>query len=135
MPYHPSETDYQERGNSSLLIVPVSQMMGALSANPELVPLVGLPWLKACFSEYYSQGLPVFHVCLHSPAMTDQYLLNAMSELLRFMSRHSRVDFKCASEIHAYPLSYAKTLVYPYLFAVNRNVLCAALKSVMHAKQ
>jgi len=63
MPYHPSEYDYQEKGTLPLLIVPISQMFHAGNVNPEEVPIVGISWLKACFTEYYTQGMPLFHIC------------------------------------------------------------------------
>ena len=65
MPYRPKENDYQEKGDLPLLIVPISQMFLSGNVNPEVVPLVGLSWLKACFIEYYKQKIPVFHICMH----------------------------------------------------------------------
>lgn len=129
MPYHPSGEDYQEKGNLPLLIVPVSQMLGALIVNPEVVPIVGLRWLKACFTEYYRQNLPLFHICLHSPCMIDPYFLSAMSELLRFVSKHKGVNFRFASEIKEYAHVAPKTHLSPYLSGINKSIVGTILKS------
>jgi hypothetical protein len=113
MPYHPSATDYQAKGDLPLLMVPISQTMLGASVSPEIAPMIGRRWLESCFLEYYRQGLPLFHICLHSPCMTDQYFIKQMDELLRFIAERD-VSFKCASEITGYmdkrlradPLSY-----------------------------
>jgi len=129
MPYHPSEKDYQKRGSLSLLIIPISQIFRAGNVNPEVAPIVGLPWLKACFTEYYCQNLPLFHVCLHSPCMTDPYFIAAMDELLKFISKHKGIDFKFASEIEEYDTVIPKTNILPYLSAVNRSIIGTFFKS------
>lgn len=128
MPYHTSEDDCQVKGNLPLLIVPISQMLRAGNVNPEVVPAVGLPWLKACFQEYYRQNLPLFHTCLHSPCMTEPYFISAMDELLKFISKHG-VKFKFASEIKEYDNVTPKTDILPYLSGVNRNIIGTFLKS------
>ncbi len=124
MPYRPDRSDYQRKGNLPLLMVPVSQSLLGASATPELAPLVGLPWLKACFEEYYRQRLPLFHVCLHSPSMTDPYYRDVMDGLLRFIAGHD-VRFRFASEIGEYGAVRPKVDVVPYLAGVNRNMLNA----------
>ncbi len=129
MPYHPSEEDYQEKGNLPLLIVPISQMLRSGNVNPEVVPIVGLPWLKACFTEYYRQNLPLFHICLHSPCMAEPYFISAMDELLKFISRHENIDFKFASEIEEYANITPRANISLYLSAVNRNIIGTFLKS------
>jgi peptidoglycan/xylan/chitin deacetylase (PgdA/CDA1 family) len=128
MPYRPGRDDYQRKGDLPLLMVPVSQSLLGASATPELAPLVGLPWLKACFEEYYRQRLPLFHVCLHSPSMTDPYYRDVMDSLLRFIAGHD-VRFRFASEIGDYGAVRPKADVVPYLAGVNRNMLnaCPAL--------
>jgi len=131
MPYYPSEKDYQERGNLPLLIVPISQMSYAGSVNPEIVPLVGLSWLKACFLEYYTQDLPLFHICLHSPCMVEPYFISAMDNLLKFISGHRDIHFKFASEIEEYDSVRPQLNVMPYLFAINRNIAKSIFKSMM----
>ncbi len=126
MPYHPAEENYQKKGSLPLLIVPISQMLGAGNVNPEVAPSVGLPWLKACFREYYQQKLPLFHICLHSPCMTDPYFVSAMDGLLKFISEHD-VEFKFASEVGEYDEVIGKTRLIPYLFGINREIMRSLL--------
>lgn len=128
MPYHPSELDYQERGNLRLLVVPVSEMLMGADANPEMAPYLGASWLRACFKEYFSQNLPLFHICLHSLSMTDPYYRSTMREFLRFISTH-HVTFKFASEIEQYDLVDPRTKISPYLRYVNTTALNTALRS------
>ena len=123
MPYHPSLSDYQTKGNSPILIVPISHLYGDGNANPEAVPNVGLSFLKACFLEYYKQNLPLFHICLHSPCMTDDYYISATNEILRFISKHKNINFKFAAEINEYDSVNPKTKILPYLLAINRHAL------------
>jgi hypothetical protein len=124
MPYRPDRSDYQRKGDLPLLLVPVSRSLLGASATPELAPLVGLPWLKACFEEYYRQRLPLFHVCLHSPSMTDPYYRDVMDSLLRFIAEHG-VRFRFASEIGEYDEVRPKADFVPYLAGVNRSMLNA----------
>jgi hypothetical protein len=134
MPYHPSENDYQERGSLPILEVPVSQYFPRGNVNPEAVPNVGISWLKACFLEYYKQGLPLFHICLHSPAMTDDYFVSAMDDVLSFISEHRDVNFKFASEIGEYPAQNTHSRLAPYLLAVNSNILKTGFKKIFGIK-
>jgi hypothetical protein len=69
-----------------LLIAPISQMLRTGNVNPEMVPQVDLSWLKVCSLEYHSQRVPLFHVCVHSPAMADACFVSATNGLLRFIS-------------------------------------------------
>jgi peptidoglycan/xylan/chitin deacetylase (PgdA/CDA1 family) len=124
MPYRPDRADYQRRGGQPLLEVPVSQSLLGASATPELAPLVGLPWLQACFEEYYRQWLPLFHLYLHSPSMTDPYYRDVTESLIRFIGRHD-IRFRFASEIGEYGEEYPKADVGPYLAGLNRNLLNA----------
>ncbi len=124
MPYSPSGEDYQKEGEEPLLIVPISQYYPSGNVNPEVIPFVGLGWLKACFLEYYKQNLPVFHICLHSPCMIDPYFISAFDELLKFISKYN-VKFKFVSEIHKYDKTNAKTLIAPYIFGINRDLIKA----------
>ncbi|MCD6239309.1 MAG: polysaccharide deacetylase family protein [Thermotogae bacterium] len=130
MPYHPSEEDYQQKGDLPLLIVPISHMFIGGNVNPEVVPSVGLSWLKACFLEYYQQNMPLFHICLHSPCMTDPYFISAMDDFLKFISKHKNIGFKFASEIEEYDEVNPKTKFTPYLFAINRNIMKTGLRSL-----
>ena len=143
MPYRPSEEDYQKKGALPLLYVPVSQMLVCESVNPEVIPLRGLSWLKACFLEYYEQDMPLFHICLHSPSMTDSYFVKALDEFLGFISKHE-VSFKFSSEIKDPGQLNPRTNLLPYLtcfhtfmltclhtFALNRSLAKTMLKAVI----
>jgi len=130
MPYNPSRQDYQSRGDLPLLMIPVSQAFRFGLVSPEKLPFVGLPWLKACFTEYYTQSMPLFHICLHSPSMTNQFFIKGMEDLLTFIKSHRDIHFKTASDIPKYqnPKPYNKFL--PYLFAVNRTQIRTDLKAI-----
>lgn len=128
MPYHPSEDNYQEKGNLPLLLIPISKMLRIDGANPEVAPVAGLGWLKACFTEYYRQNLPLFHICLHSPCMTDQYFISVMDALLKFISKHN-VKFKFASEIEEYEEISPRTNILPYMLGINKEIIRAFLLS------
>ncbi len=123
MPYHPDKNDYQKKGDSPLLIVPVSQFFPRGSVTVENVPSYGLSWLKACFLEYYGQRAPLFHICLHSPCMTDEYFISAMDKLLSFIAGHRGIHFKFLSEIKEYPEKNFKTNIVPYVFNLNRKII------------
>lgn len=99
MPYHPSLEDYQAKGDLPFLIIPISQMVKGGNVNPEAARIYGVNWLKATFTEYNVKKQPVFHICLHSPAMTDEYYVDVLDKLLFFISRHRGVQFKYASEV------------------------------------
>lgn len=129
MPYNSSLNDYQKKGNLPLLMIPISQMFPAGNVNPEGIPVYGLSWLKACFLEYYKMNMPVFHICLHSPCMTDPYFISGMDCFLEFISKHKNVNFKFASEINEYDGVNPKTNIVPYLFGINKNILKLGLNS------
>lgn len=128
MPYHPSREYYQERGNLPILLVPISQFFPSGSISPEAIPFVGISWLKACFLEYYRQNVPLFHICLHSPAMTDCYFISAMENILSFISEHKNINFKFASEIREYPEREFKTSIFPYLLRLNKEIIISCFK-------
>ncbi len=130
MPYHPDEEDYQSKGNLPLLIVPISSMLRSGNVNPEVMPIVGLSWLKACFREYYLQNLPFFHICLHSPCMTNEYFISGMGNLLKFISKHRGVNFRFATEIKEYADVSPATNIFPYLLRVNRNTIRRFLRKI-----
>ena len=123
MPYHPSELDYQSKGELPILIVPITQMLRNGNVNPEVAPFVGFSWLKACFLEYYNQNLPCFHICLHSPCMVDPYFKKVMDNLLKFIASHKNIDFRFASDIEMYDEVYPKTNILPYLLGANREII------------
>lgn len=123
MPYHPDKHNYQKKGDYPILIVPTSQVFPIGQVNPEFVPEVGLSWLKAGFREYYNQNLPLFHICLHSPCMTNEYFISVFDELLSLIAGQKGINFKCASEIKEYEGVAAKTYVKHYLPAINRKVI------------
>ncbi|MBI2830674.1 MAG: PTS alpha-glucoside transporter subunit IIBC [Chloroflexi bacterium] len=128
MPYHPGKQNYQARGNLPLLFVPVSRMWLGGAASPEVATVWGLSWIKACFREYHKLGLPLFHVCLHSPSMTDPYFVAVLDELLRFISKHD-VAFKFASEIKEYDRTVPGNRISPYLLGVNRNMMMTCARA------
>jgi hypothetical protein len=128
MPYHPAPEDYQKQGNLPILLVPISQYFPGGSVNPETAPFVGLSWMKACFLEYYRQDVPLFHICLHSPSMTDDYFISEMENILAFISKHKVVHFKFASEIKEYPQREFKTNITPYLLRLNKEIIISCFK-------
>lgn len=121
MPYHPNERNYGEKGNLPLLIVPVSQSLFGSSISLENVPIVGISWLKACFIEYYKSNRSLFHICLHSPAMTDPYYISMMDELFKFMSKY-RVTYKSPSEVRESYMN-TKTDIFPYIPRFNKYII------------
>ena len=123
MPYHPASHDYQAKGDLPVLMVPTSQVFPVGVVSPEFAPEVGLSWLKACFAEYYYQDLPLFHICLHSPSMTDDYFISIMDNYLNFISKHERINFRFSSEIYEYYEIHAKTHFHHYLSAINFRLL------------
>jgi hypothetical protein len=104
MPYHPMFIDYQSRSiyreqEQSLIIVPISQMFKLGNINPEVISrFTSLP-LKFTIGEYYFKKIPLLHICLHSPCMVDQFFINAMDDLLKFITRFKNINFKFVSEI------------------------------------
>lgn len=122
-PYHPDKGDYQKKGDLPLLIVPTSQFFPQGGISIDIISYYGLSWLKACFLEYYKQEVPLFHICLHSPVMTDSYFISAMEEFLKFISKHKNINFKFASEIREYPEKSFKTNILPYIFAIDRKTM------------
>lgn len=128
MPYYPSKDDYQKKGDLPILMVPVSQFFPAGSINVESVPYYGLSWMKACFLEYYKQEIPIFHICLHSPSMTDSYFIDALDNLLSFISKHKNINFKFVTEIKKYPEKKYRTNILPYILNINSKILKIALK-------
>lgn len=127
MPYHPNSEDYQLKGSLPLFIVPVSQGLLGASANPEEARAFGLPWLKACFEEYYSRKAPVFHIALHSPTMTDSFYINVMESFLSFIASHKDIHFRFVSEIHEYPEKKILPNALAYLKGLNGTILKSVL--------
>ena len=130
MPYHPAENDYQARGGLPLLMVPVSRMMLTGAVCPEDEKKCGIAWLKACFSEYYKQNAPLFHIALHSPVMTDSYYISVLDDLLSFISLHENIHFKFVSQIEKYPHKNYKPGVLPYVSSINGNLIKTLAKRV-----
>lgn len=130
MPYHPSQDDYQKKGDLPILMIPISQMFHAGNVNPEVIPIYGLSWLKACFSEYYSQNIPLFHICLHSPCMNDPYFIMEMDRFLEFISKHKNINFKFASEIEKYEEVNSKTNIIPYISGLNWKTAKLGIKAI-----
>jgi peptidoglycan/xylan/chitin deacetylase (PgdA/CDA1 family) len=130
MPYCPSPDDYQKKGNLPILMIPISQTIHSGNVTPEVIPLSGLSWLKACFLEYYKQNMPIFHICLHSPCMTDQYFVSEMDNFLKFISKHRNVDFKFVSEIREYDEVSPKTNLLQYIFGFNWKIAKTGIKAI-----
>lgn len=131
MPYHPSSEDYQKKGDSPILIIPASQTILKRPIAPESVPGYGFSWFKVCFSEYYKQGAPLFHIFTHSPAMTDPYYLSVMDNFLSFISKHDNINFRFASEIKEYPARNFKTELLPYLLSPNKEIVKTIIKKLL----
>jgi peptidoglycan/xylan/chitin deacetylase (PgdA/CDA1 family) len=131
MPYHPAPEDYQKQGNLPILLVPISQYFPSGSVNPETAPFVGISWMKACFLEYYRQDAPLFHICLHSPAMTDPYFISTLERILAFISKHTNINFKFASEIGEYPKKEFKTNIVPYLLRANKEIIKSCFRKIV----
>ena len=51
--------------------------------------------------EYYVKKARLFHICLHSVYMTDDFYVSVMDRLLKFIAGYKGVQFKCASEVTA----------------------------------
>lgn len=126
MPYNPSVQDYQKSGSLPVLMVPISKTLTNAGASPESAPGIGLGFLKACFREYHSQNLPVFHICFHSPSMTSKYYIDVFDKFLKFISGHKNVEFSFASGLQACD-AVGRKKIYPYLRRINRNILAYAL--------
>ena len=134
MPYKPNEKDYQEKGNMPFLIVPISQTLLGGTVNPEGVITYGLGWLKSCFSEYYKQNVPLFHICLHSPSMADNFYISIMDKFLSFISERGSVNFKFVSEIKEYPRKKFRANVAPYFLGANGDLAKTFLKRITHVR-
>jgi hypothetical protein len=98
-PYNPDSSDYQKKGDLPLLIIPISQLGKGGNVNPENATTYPLPWFKLAFYEYYHKKSPVFHICLHSPIMTDPYFVDFFDRYLEYIAGHKDVYFKFAREI------------------------------------
>ena len=120
-PYHPDKNNYQKAGDCPLLIIPVSQLWRGGEVTPEIVPLVGLRWLKACFLEHY-RSMPIFHIYLHSPCMNNPYFISVMDRFLHFISKYE-ANFKFASEVEEYKNVNPKTSIKPYFFGINKTII------------
>jgi len=130
MPYNPDQNDYQKKGVSPFLMVPISRMPLGGMAGPEDIRKYGFSWLKACFLEYYNQGAPLFHIAMHSPAMTDDYYISFTDKLLSFISEHKNISFKFASEITEYPEKQIKNNLFYYMPAVNKTLAKTIFKKL-----
>ena len=131
MPFNPDGSDYQKKGSLPLLIVPISQTFLGGTMSPEGFPTYGFAWYKACFKEYYNAKVPLFHICLHSPLMTDPYFISAMDEFISFISKHQEINFKFASEIKKYPEKEFKNNIIPYFSAINKTLLSSASRKFL----
>lgn len=130
MPYSPDERNYQFKGKLPILIIPISQIFPRGNVNPEIAPFVGSSWIKASFLEYCSYNMPLFHICLHSPSMTDPFFISVMDDLLHFISKKPSAKFSFASEIEADYKEAPFLNISPYLLSINKNIICFSLKTV-----
>lgn len=130
LPYHPAKDDYQSKGDLPLLIVPTSQTIVGGYVSPEVVPSLGIKWLKACFMEYHDQKIPLFNIVLHSPSMTNDYYLGALDELLKFVSKFD-VEFKFISEIVSGDEISPSPNILPYMFGLNQNIMNAFFQKIL----
>ncbi|MEW6328841.1 MAG: polysaccharide deacetylase family protein [Candidatus Micrarchaeota archaeon] len=123
-PYHPSRADYQLRGDSKLLYVPVSELITGSTVSPESARGYGAPMLIAAFEDYLSQGMPVFHIALHSASMTDKNMRDIMGNLLAFIS-HRKKDARFASvtKIKEVGMREGSPRLLPYVRRINVRVL------------
>ncbi len=129
LPYRPDKNDYRVKGDLPILIVPTSQTIMGGYVSPELAPVLGINWLKACFREYYTQKAPLFNIVLHSPSMSDPYYLHAMDELLHYISKYD-VKFKFISEIkNEFDIDPGAN-IFPYILGVNHDLLNTVAKKV-----
>ncbi|MBU4274823.1 PTS alpha-glucoside transporter subunit IIBC [Patescibacteria group bacterium] len=131
MPYHPNSEDYQKKGDLPILIVPASQTIFRRPIAPEGVSSYGISWFKVCFSEYYRQNVPLFHIFTHSPAMTDPYYFSVMDNFLSFISKHNDINFKFTSEIKEYPINNFKTDILSYLFTPNKEIVKTIFRKLL----
>jgi hypothetical protein len=122
MPYRPSERNYQLKGDTELVIVPVSKMIRGGIVSPE--NRMGLGFLKAAFKEYALLGMPVFHIAFHSPAMTSRHYQTVFNELLKHMSGRHQV-FSPLHETTATKgdIVAISSLILPYLENLDASVL------------
>ena len=131
MPYNPAKDDYQKKGFLPLTIIPVSQTWLAGEANPERTVVYGLPWLKACFKEYYYSNAPVFHIALHSPSMTNDYFIELFEDFFSFIRQYHDIQFKFATEIKPFNKNNLKQSIAPYLNAMNITLLKSIINKII----
>jgi hypothetical protein len=134
MPYRPSVSGYQTRGDLPLLMVPISQTLMGASVSPEIIPTIGRRWLESCFLEYYRRKLPLFHICLHSPCMTDPYFVEQMDALLSFIARHD-VSFRYASEIREFRAGRQMADVLPYITRFNGDAIMDRVATAIEGRR
>lgn len=131
MPYHPAADDYQSIGDLPLIEIPIAQMIRFGSVNPERAPALGISWLKACFREYHALGLPVFHLCLHSPCMADPYFVRVLDELLEFITGYPGVEMATASEVGAHNGMTARGRFVSYIPAIRPEVVRTGIAALI----
>ena len=117
--------------SGALLMVPISRMPMGGMAGPEDIRKYGYQWLLACFKEYYNQSAPLFHIALHSPAMTDPYYIFFTDKFLSFISKHDNINFKFVSEIKEYPDKKIKTNYFYYASAINKTLAKTIFKKIV----
>ena len=131
MPYHPDRKDYQKKGDLPILIVPISRALFGVTVNPEEFPNVGYRWIKACFKEYCNSGVPLFHLCLHSPSATDSYFFKKIENLFSLISQSKDINFMFASQTKQYKNEVYGSNFLPYFFAVDKKIIRAAIRKTV----
>ncbi len=126
-PYRPASADYQVRGRCKLLYVPVSELITGSTASPESTRDFGASVLMAAFEDYLSQGMPVFHIPLHSASMTDKNMRGIMAKLLEFISHSKGARFVQPTKIRDTGARQGSPRLLPYIKRVDARVLSHVL--------
>lgn len=130
LPYTPDINDYQSQGNINIAMIPVSKDILGGVASPE--NLNGLNFLKACFKEYYTQNLPLFHICLHSPSMFSIYYQKVFDNLLQYINIH-KVEYILPNQIDSNLINQNASIdnkITPYLKKIDLNIIKNVLRSI-----
>ncbi len=83
-PYEPDVKDYQSRGTSALLYVPVYQGLWGDYLTPETLHLLGVEYFKAALTEAAVGGACIVHIYFHSAMALDPFFLSEFARALDF---------------------------------------------------
>jgi len=115
--------------HEDLIEIPYSKIFRNRLASPEEAQYVGLPWLKAGFTEHYTQNLPLFHIVFHSVSMTSPYYRRIFDEYLTFIRKHDGIvpilprNYRISSRRYT-----PRTRLTPYLKAINGDLIRYCMK-------